>query len=114
MFKFLVKLALLVMGIYIFFQIPLFQSYGESIKNSFYEKVGNVIAEVDRIRGKVDDTKEKIDETKEAVVSATNKVKETKESVEGVLTKVNKAVDAVDSAFTDDQESDTSETETEQ
>ena len=58
MFKFLVKLAIIIIGLFIISQMPYFQELGADIKGIFYEKVDNVVTEVDRVKGEVEETKE--------------------------------------------------------
>ena len=99
MYKFLGKLALLLIGIYILFQVPFFAEGLETIKTSFHEKVENVSAEIDRIREKYNIFKEKVDKTKETVIDIKEKVTETKEDIEDVFTSIDKATEAVGSAL---------------
>jgi len=104
MYKFILKLAFVIIGIYLLLQIPYFKSIGESVKKDFFEKVGNVIAEVDRIRGKVDETTTAVNEIKD-------KVNETKNTVNNALTKVGNAVNTVESAFDKEEKLPSSETQ---
>jgi methyl-accepting chemotaxis protein len=99
MYKFLVKLAILVLGIYLLLQIPFFQSYGKAIVDSFNQKVGNVTKEVNRVKGQVDQTKNKIDQTKQAVDSMAADIVNTGKNVEDKLTTAKKAIDSVSSAL---------------
>jgi len=92
MYKFLLKLALVIIGIYLLCQIPYFRAIGESVKNDFFEKVGNVVTEVDRVKGKVDETTTAVNEIKD-------KVNQTKETVNNALTKVGNAVNTVESVL---------------
>ena len=96
MFKFVVKLAILVIGIYILIQIPFIREKIEGIKLSFDQKVENVENEVTRVKGEIDDVKEKIDQTKETITGITDKVKDTAEAVEGAMTTLNEAHDTVE------------------
>lgn len=99
MYKFLGKLLLLLIGVYLLFQIPFYQDTAARIKAAFNEKVGNVITEIDRIRGKVDATKERVDQAKDAAIEFKDKVAETKEDIDKALNTVKKATDIVDSAL---------------
>ncbi len=103
MFKFLVKLALLVIGIYILIQIPFVREKYEDIKASFNEKIENVGEEVTRVKGKIDTAKEKVDQTKETITNITDKVKDTAEAVEDAMTSINKAHDTVDKILTGEE-----------
>ncbi len=104
MFKFLVKLAFVVMGFYLLAQIPYFQGYVDNFKDSFYEKIANVNKEITRITEKAESVKAKVDETKETVTNITGKVKKTTETVGDALGVVGKAVDDVNKAFGGDEE----------
>ena len=96
MYKFIVKLSAVVIGLYLLAQIPFIGEKFEAVKVSFYEKVGNVVTEYNRIRGKVDVAKEKVDETKETISDIKGKIDSTTEAVEDVLTSINKAKEVVD------------------
>lgn len=104
MFKFLVKLAFVIMAIYILFQIPFFKDYGESLKASIFQKAQNVTNEVNRIRGQIDGVKEKIDQTQEKVTDIANTVNKTKENVANTLGAAKKAIDSVDSSFAKEED----------
>lgn len=110
MFKFLVKLAFVVMGFYLLAQIPYFQGYVEDFKDAFYAKIANVNAEITRITEKAESAKAKVDETKETVTNIKNKVKETTDTVGNALDTVNKVVNDVDKAFKGDEEEEGAET----
>jgi biopolymer transport protein ExbB/TolQ len=104
MYKFLLKLALVVMGLYLLSQIPAFQSYSKAIVDSFYQKAGNVAKEVDRVKDKVDDTKDKIDKAKAAVDNFAADIIQTKKNAEEGLTAVKKTIDSVSSALNQEKD----------
>ena len=103
MYKFLVKLAFIIMGIYILFQIPFFKDIGENIKASIFEKTQNVANEVNRIRGKIDGVQEKIDQTEEKVTEIAGAVNKTKEGMANTLTAAKKVIDNVETTFTEEK-----------
>ena len=103
MYKFLGKLALLIIGIYLLLHIPFFANSFQTVKNSFYEKVENVTAEIDRIKEKYNIFKEKVDKTKETVIDIKEKVTETGEAIEDAFTSINEAKEAVDSALGEEE-----------
>ena len=103
MFKFLVKLAFVIMGFYLLAQIPFFRGYAENIKTAFYEKIANVSNEITRITEKAESAKAKVDETKKTVDNITGKVKETAGAVENTLGVVGNAVNEVNKALSDEE-----------
>ena len=96
MYKFLVKLAILIIGIYVLIQIPFMREKFDEIRVAINEKIGNVTEEVTRVKGKVEEAKEKVDATKDTVIGITDKVKDTADAVEDAFTQINKAQDLVD------------------
>lgn len=96
MYKFIVKLSVVVIGLYLLAQIPFIGAKFDAVKDSFYEKVGNVVTEYNRIRGKVEVVKEKVDETKETLSDIKDKIDSTTEAVEDAFTSINKAKEVVD------------------
>jgi peptidoglycan hydrolase CwlO-like protein len=95
MFKFLFKLALVVVAAYLLLQIPYFSKIRDEIKASVMEKVQNVQNEATRVQGKIAGAEKTIDDTKKQVTDITDKIKETGKSVGDALTTINKTADAL-------------------
>lgn len=95
MFNFLGKLAFIIIVLYGLSFTPMAQDYLTGIKEAFFEKVGNVMAEVDRISGEVDEAKEKIDDTKQKIEDAKNTITDVSDKVKGAADAIQDTLDKV-------------------
>ena len=110
--KFIFKLIVIAIAIYILYQLPIFTKYKGNFKASVLDKVDNVTTEYNRIKGKVVETKKKVNETKDAVVDISNKVKETTKAAGEALDTVNKTVDSLNKVLGGKEEEKTDASET--
>jgi conjugal transfer/entry exclusion protein len=95
MFKFLFRLAIVVVAVYFLMQIPFFAKYGQDLKASVLGKVQNVTNEVDRVKGKINGVEQTISNTQKKVNDVTQKVEETGKTLEGAINTLNSTTDAL-------------------
>jgi len=99
MSKFLFKLALLAVGIFLLMQVPYFAHLREQIMADIFQKVDNVANEVNRVQDKVTAIKEKVTQAEEKVNAVTNQVTETVNNVKGAFVSVDKAANEIKNAI---------------
>ena len=104
MFKFVGKLVILVVLVYLLIQIPFFGDYYNKFKTAFDQKIENVANEYNRIRGKVVEVKDKVDATTEKIGDIKDKVVETKDALEDTIDDVKKVTDVLDGVLNGDDE----------
>lgn len=99
--KFLFKLLLIGVAIYILMQVPFVREQVEGLKAALFEKAENVTEEVDRVkdqvdqvRGQVENIKEKIGNARDSYNELKGQVIQTKDALEGAANKLNKAMEA--------------------
>lgn len=111
MFNFLGKLAFVIIAFYALSYTPIAKDYMGNLKTAFLEKIGNVMAEVDRVSGEIDEAKQKIDDTKEKVENAKNTVTDAAGKIKETADTIQKAADAVGDFVGGDEEAGSEEAE---
>jgi uncharacterized coiled-coil DUF342 family protein len=99
MLKFFFKLTTLVVLAYLLMQIPAVSKLRDQIKADIMEKVNNVNAEVDRIKGKVEGVEQKAAEVKDRIDTVSNQVTDTVNNVKDAFNTVDNAVTDVKKAL---------------
>ena len=102
MTKFLFKLAVVAVGIFLLMQVPYFAKFRDELKASLLEKVTNVSTEIDRIQEKITGAEKVIDDTKQKVTDITEKVTETGKGISDAFTTIGKTADELQNVVTNE------------
>jgi archaellum component FlaC len=99
MTKFLFKLAVLAVGIFLLMQVPYFAHLREQIMADVFQKVDNVANEVNRVQDQVTGIKDKVTQAEEKVNAVTNQVTDTVNNVKSAFVSVDKAAADIKNAM---------------
>jgi uncharacterized protein YoxC len=97
--KLIIKLALVIAGLYLLMQIPFFNQYIQKLKADIMEKVHNVTTEVDRVQGKITGIEQQAIEAKDKVNAVANDLGKTANNVKDAFVSVDKAAEDIKKAM---------------